>query len=74
MFVGIGSLFSIFILFNRIMDITYCMAVTLISSNVCLMFILGILNITLILFIKGGMCSCPHQTIINTSSLQDIIA
>ena len=52
MSVGNGSLFSIFLL-CRIMDIAYCMAIMLISSNVCLMFILGILNITSILFIEG---------------------
>ena len=52
MSVGSGSLLSILRL-CRIMDIAYCMAITLISSNVCLMFILGILNITSILFIEG---------------------
>ena len=35
------------------MDIAYCMAITLISSNVCFMFILGILKIISILFIEG---------------------
>jgi hypothetical protein len=33
-FVGSGSLFFILLL-CRIMDIAYCMAITLISSNVC---------------------------------------
>ena len=50
--VGSGSLFSILLL-CRIMDIAYCMAITLISSNVCLMFILVILNIVSIFFIEG---------------------
>ena len=35
------------------MNKAYCMAITLISSNVCLMFTLGILNITSIFFIEG---------------------
>ena len=52
MSVGSGSLFSILLL-CRIMDIAYCMAITLISSNVCLMFILGILNIVSKFFIEG---------------------
>ena len=52
MCVGSGSLFSILLL-CRIMDIAYCMAITLISSNVCLMFILGILNIASIFFMEG---------------------
>ena len=51
MFVGSGSLFSILLL-CRIMDIAYCVAITLISSNVCLMLILGILNIISILFLE----------------------
>ena len=40
MYVGSGSLFSILLL-CRIMDIALY-GITLISSNVCLMFILGI--------------------------------
>ena len=52
MCVGSDALFFILLL-CRIMDIAYCMAITLISSNVCLMFILGIFNIFSILFIKG---------------------
>ena len=43
-FVGSGSFFSILLL-CRIMEMAYFMAITLISSNVCFMFILGILNI-----------------------------
>ena len=43
-FVGSGSLFSILLL-CRTMNMACCMAMTLISSNVCLMLILGILNI-----------------------------
>ena len=39
----------------RIMYIAYCMAMTLISSNVYLMLSLGILKVILILSIKG-MC------------------
>ena len=50
--VGSGPLFFILRL-CRIMDMAYCMAMTLISSNVCLMFILGILNMILIFFIEG---------------------
>ena len=53
MSVGSGSLFSILLL-CRIMDIAYCVAIVLISSNVYLMFIFGILNITSIFFIEGG--------------------
>ncbi len=52
MCVGSGSLFSILLL-CRIMDIAYCTATTLISSNVCLMFILEILNIVSNFFIEG---------------------
>ena len=44
MSIGVGLLFSILLL-CRIMNITYCMAMTLISSNVCLMLSLGILNV-----------------------------
>ena len=53
MSVGSGSLFSILLL-CRIMDIAYCVAIVLISSNVYLMFIFGILNITSMFFIEGG--------------------
>ena len=52
MSIGSGSFFSILLL-CRIMDIAYFMAITFMSSNMCLMFILGILNITLILVIEG---------------------
>ena len=50
--IGSDSLFSI-LLFCRIMDMAYCMAMTLSSSNVCLMFISGILNMNSIFFIEG---------------------
>ena len=52
MSLGSGLLFSILLL-CRIMDIAYCMATTLISSNVYLMFSLGILNVVSILSIEG---------------------
>jgi hypothetical protein len=64
--VGSGSLFSILLL-CRIMDIAYCMAITLISSNVCLMFILGILNIISILFIEG-VCVAAQAPAVMTIS------
>ena len=57
-FIGSGSLFSILLL-CRIMDITYCMAMTLISSNVYLMLSLGILNVVLMIFHRKGVCGCP---------------
>ena len=56
--IGSGSLFSILLL-CRIMDIAYCMAMTLISSNVYLMLSLGILNVVSIFSIEGGVCGCP---------------
>jgi hypothetical protein len=59
--VGSGSLFSILLL-CRIMDIAYCMAITLISSNVCLMFIIGISNIVRITFHRRVMCGCPSTS------------
>ena len=49
---GGGSLFSI-ILLCRIMDIAYCMMMTLISSNVYLRLSLGILNVISIFSIEG---------------------
>ena len=49
---GSGSLFSIILLY-RIMDISYCMAMTLIASNVFLMLCLGILNVASMLFMDG---------------------
>ena len=49
------------------MDIAYCMAITLISSNVCLMFTLGILYITSIFFIEG-MCVVALALAVMTSS------
>ena len=49
---GIGSLFSILLL-CKIMDIAYCMAMTLIASNVFLMLCLGILNVVSMLSIEG---------------------
>ena len=52
MSIGIGSLFSI-ILLCKITDIAYCMAMTLIASNVFLMLCLGILNIDSMLSIEG---------------------
>ena len=57
MYVGSGLLFSILLL-CRIMDIAYFMAITLISSNVYLMFILGIF-IFFGTFHRRGMCGCP---------------
>ena len=51
---GIGSLFSILLL-CKIMDMAYCIAMTLIASNVFLMLCLGILNVVSMLFIEG-MC------------------
>ena len=51
--VGSGSFLFSILLLCRIMDITYCIAMMLISSNVCLMFILGILNMISIFFIEG---------------------
>ena len=52
MSIGSGLLFSILLL-CRFMDTTYCMAMTLISSNVNLMLNLGILNVVSILSIHG---------------------
>ena len=49
------------------MDIAYCMAITLISSNVCLMFTLGILNIPSIFFIEG-MCVATLAPSVMTNS------
>ena len=49
---GIGSLFSIFLL-CMIMDIAYCLAVTIITSNVLLMLCLGVLNVVSMLSIEG---------------------
>ena len=66
MSVGSGSLFSILLL-CRIMDIAYCMAITLISSNVCLMFILGILNIISIIFIEGVCVAALVPAVITIS-------
>ena len=51
-FIGNGSLFSIFLL-CRIMDMAYWMAMMLISSNVYLMLTLRILNVVSILSIEG---------------------
>ena len=52
MSIGSGSFFSILLL-CKIIDIAYCMAMTLISSNVCLILNLGILNVSSILSIEG---------------------
>ena len=49
---GSGLLFFI-VLLCRILDIAYCMVMTLISSNVYLMFSLGILYVVSIFSIKG---------------------
>jgi hypothetical protein len=65
-FVGNGSLFFILLL-CRIMDIAYCMAIILISSNVCLMFILKILNIISMLF-KEGVCMAALALAVMTIS------
>jgi hypothetical protein len=73
-FVGSGSLFSILLL-CRIMDIAYSMAITLISSNVCLMFILGILNIISIVFIEGVCVAAlaPAVMTISGSTFQPLL-
>ena len=68
MSVGSGSLLSILLL-CRIIDIAYCMAIMLISSNVCLMFILGILNITSILFIEGICVAALAPTVMTLSGI-----
>ena len=52
--IGSGTLFSILLL-CRIMDITCCMAMALIASNVYFILSLGILNVFFILSIEG-MC------------------
>ena len=72
--VGNGSLFSILLL-CRIMDIAYRMAITLIYSHVCLMFILKILNITSILFINGVcvVALAPTVMTINGSIFQPLL-
>ena len=49
--IGSGSLFSIHVL-CRVMDIAY-LAMTSISSNVCLMLTLGILHVDSMLSIEG---------------------
>ena len=74
MFVGSGSLFSI-LLWCRIMDIAYCMAITLISSSVCLMFILGILNIISMLIIEGVCVAAlaPAMMTISRSTFQSLL-
>ena len=49
------------------MDIAYCMAMTLIASNVDLMLNLGILNVVSILSIKG-MCVATLALVVMTNS------
>ena len=66
MSIGSSSLFSILLL-HRIMDITYCMAMTLISSNAYLMLSLGILNVVSILSIEG-VCVATLGPIVMTIS------
>ena len=74
MSVGSGSLYSIIYL-CRIMDMAYCMAMTLISSNVCLMFILGILNMISIFFIEGVcvVALAPAVMTINESTSHPLL-
>ena len=61
MSVGSGSLFSIFLL-CRIMDMAYCMAMMLISSNGCLVFIFGDLKYDFNIFHRRGVCGCPSTS------------
>ena len=65
-FVGSGLLFFILRL-CRIMDMAYCMAMTLISSNVCLMFIWGILNMISIFFIERVCVAALALTVMTIS-------
>ena len=64
--IGSGSLFSILLL-CRIMNIAYCMAMTLIASNVFLMLSFGILNVVSILSIEG-MCVAALAPVVMTIS------
>ena len=72
MCVGSDTLFFILLL-CRIMDIAYCMAITLISSNVCLVFILGILNIISMLFIEGVCVAALAPTVMTISTFQSLL-
>ena len=62
-FIGSGLLFSILLL-RGIMDIAYCMMMTLISSNVYLMLSLGILDVVSIPFIEGVRVAALALTVI----------
>ena len=53
MSIGSGFFLVSVLLLCRVIDIAYCMAMTLISSNVCFMLSLGILNVVSILSIEG---------------------
>ena len=64
--IGSGLLFYI-ILLCRIMDITYCMAMTLISSSVYLMISLGILSVISILSIEGVCVVALAPTVMTIS-------
>ena len=66
MSIGISSLFSILLL-CKIMDIAYCMAMTLIASNVLLMLCLGILNGVSIFSIEG-ICVANLAPVVMTIS------
>ena len=71
---GIGLLFSILLL-CKIMDIAYCMVMTLIASNVFLMLGLGILNIVSMLSIEGiCVATLAHavMTISGSTSVRNI--
>ena len=72
---GIGSLFSILLL-CRIMDIAYCIAMTLIASNVFLMLCLGVLNVVSMLSIEGICVAAlaPAVMTISGSIFQPLLA
>ena len=64
--IGRGSLFSI-LLSCRIMNMAYCIAMTLISSNVYMMLSLGILDGVSRLSIKGVCVDARAPTVMSNS-------
>ena len=74
MSIGNSLLFSTLLLLS-IMDKTYCMAMTLISSNVYLMLSLGILNVVSILSIEGVCVAtlAPAMMMISESTFHPML-
>ena len=64
--VGIVWLFSIFLLCSRI-ELAWCIAMVFISLNVCLIYVLGMLNLLTKCFIEG-VCVVPLAPAVMTMS------